>query len=327
MKLRPVMVAGCIILLIFIIPALSASNTEVEELEKKLGTAEGTEKVDILISLSRSFVPRDPGKALSYAQQAYNLSRNINYKQGETEALGKIGNSYYQIGDYQKCLDYHYKSLELALKIKYFKQVKKSYNVIGVTYRKLGSLEKAEEMYLKVLEIQEISPDVDFSPSMIYNNLGNIYADQKKYTKAAEFYEKALKTIKKKQQHHRSLLLMNLGEAYTLLERYDIALKLLFESLELCKADGRTIHAAFSLNIIGKVYIDTKQYTKAKAHLEQALKLAKKANARSHIMEIYETHWMLYSKTENFKKAFAFLKLYWELKDRLFSEKKKQADL
>jgi PAS domain S-box-containing protein len=309
-------------LLIFIIPALSASNTEVEELEKKIGTAEGKEKVDILISLSRSFVPRDPGKALSYAQQAYNLSKNINYKQGETEALGKIGNSYYQIGDYQKCLDYHYKSLELALKIKYFKQVKKSYNVIGVTYRKLGSLEKAVEMYLKVLEIQEISPDVDFRPSVVYNNLGNIYADQKKYTKAAEFYEKALKSTKKKETRHRSLLLINLGVIYTHLEKYDIALKFLFEALELCKTDGRTIHAAFALNIIGKVYTDTKQYSRAKSHLEQALKLAKKANARAIIMEIYETHWLLYSKTENFKKAFEFLKLYWELKDRLFNEKK-----
>lgn len=321
MKLRSVMVTGFTMLLV-LIPALSASNTEPEELEKKLGTAERTEKVDILISLSKSFVPRDPEKALAYAQQAYNLSKDIDYKQGETEALGKIGNSYYQMGDYQKCLDYHYKSLELALKINYFKQVKKNYNVIGVTYRKLGSLDKAVEMYLKVLEIQKTSPDADFPPSMIYNNLGNIYADQKNYTKAAEFYEKALKTIKKEQRRHRSLLLINLGLIYTHLEKYDTALKYLFGGLELCKADARTIHAAAALNIIGKVYSDTKQYTKANAYLGQALEMAEKANAGTLIVDIYETHWQLHSKMGNFKKAFEYLKLYWELKDRLFSEKK-----
>jgi tetratricopeptide (TPR) repeat protein len=198
MKDKHVKIIVYIMLLVFIIPAIFASDAKVEELEKKLGMADGREKVDILNSLSRSVEHRDPGKALSYAQQAYDLAKDINFKKGEAEALGRIGNSYKQIGEYQKCLDYHYKSLELALKIKYFRQVKRNYNMIGVTYRRLGTLEKAEEMYLKVLEIQEISPDADFLPSVIYNNLGNIYFEQKKYTKALKVYEKALKTIKKK---------------------------------------------------------------------------------------------------------------------------------
>lgn len=48
-------------LLVLLIPAIFASDAGVDEPGKKLGTAAGTEKVDILNDLSRLTVYREPG--------------------------------------------------------------------------------------------------------------------------------------------------------------------------------------------------------------------------------------------------------------------------
>src|SRR3989339_876358 len=85
-----------ITLLLFSLTLLS--QTRIDTLEKKLKTAEGKEKINILINLSEQFLSDEfynNEKCLDLSNQALDLSRKLENKNNEAIALKYIGFAYY----------------------------------------------------------------------------------------------------------------------------------------------------------------------------------------------------------------------------------------
>lgn len=94
------------------------------------------------------------------------------------EVHNNLGIAYKNTEKYEKAIDEYKKALQLQ------PSYVKAYNNLGVVYDVLGEKKKAIQQYRKALVIDEDMPQACY-------NLGKIYLEQKKYSLAREFLQKA----------------------------------------------------------------------------------------------------------------------------------------
>ncbi|MFH2036609.1 MAG: hypothetical protein ABIJ45_09420, partial [Candidatus Zixiibacteriota bacterium] len=80
---------------------------DLDMLEKRLVTATGREKVDILIELGRVLYLKDPERMRIYIEEAHQLARELNYTIGIANSLRIKGNLYWVAGDYKSAMDHY----------------------------------------------------------------------------------------------------------------------------------------------------------------------------------------------------------------------------
>ena len=140
---------------------------------------EDTNKVNILISLSKHFLSSNPSEAIHYGEQAKGLAQKLNYHYGLAQAYKRLGLVYYMQGNYLQTLDYWDKSLEEFRKIKDQSGEANIINNIGTVYFDQTDETKALEYFLKSLKISENLKDtVRISTALC--NIGNVYNNKEK---------------------------------------------------------------------------------------------------------------------------------------------------
>lgn len=347
--------------IIFIInTTLCHTQTKIDSLETKLNTVTGKEKVDVLNELSKAYFGTSPEKILEFANQALELSEELDYNKGIAKALNIIGSGYYYLSNHEKTLEYYLKSLEIYKDIGDKFEIAASINNIGNVYYNLSNYNRALEYYLRSLKIfEDINDKKNIGRSS--NNIGNIYSEINNYDKAIEYYLKSLKITEEiKDKKRIANVSNNIGNFYSEINNYDKAFKYLLKSLEIYEDIGDKYGIASSLiNIgntywgytnyeksleyylksleiyreignkigiisslinIGDVYIKLQNYDKASIYIEQSLKLAEDIEAKELITHSYIAFSDLYSAKNNYKKSLKYYKLYSELKDSIFTE-------
>ena len=138
--------------LIILLFAYLQAFSQTDSLEKKLKSAEGNEKFEILLTLSKAYWYRNPLKSVEYAQQVLTESNDQVYK---ARALNRIANGYYFLNEYKLALEYYIKSLELSENNNYSQGIATVTNNIGLIYKLLGDYDMAVEYYNRSLEIRD----------------------------------------------------------------------------------------------------------------------------------------------------------------------------
>lgn len=133
-------------------------------------------------------------KSLAYLRKAKD-------KQGIADAYGNLGNSFYDMGEYQKSLDFQLLSLQENEKI--LKEKKKSekhaalqgqtfaLHNIGTIYNAIGMYDKALEYELRSLPYEIISGNKQ-GEAISYTTLAALYDNLNKIDSAEYYYKKAL---------------------------------------------------------------------------------------------------------------------------------------
>ncbi|MCK4527984.1 GGDEF domain-containing protein [candidate division WOR-3 bacterium] len=308
------------IILIIMIFGLRLFAGKIDELEKKLPTVSGEEKVQILNALSRANLERSFEKALECAREALKLAQEIHDKEGKALALKNIGVGYYYLCDFDKALEFYIKSLRVYEEIEDKVGIARSSNNIGLIYWRLKNYDKALEYNSRSLKIKkEIGDKKGIANSL--NNIGLIYMDLKNYNEALEYYNKSLKT-KEEIGDRKGIAesLTNIGIVNSLLNNPNKALEYLLKALKINEEIGDKLGIASALNNIGSLFRELKMYDKAFSYLEQGLKLAEEIKAKDIIQEIYHNFSEVHSVKGNYKKALEYYKLYSEVKDGIFTE-------
>lgn len=107
----------------------------------------------------------------------------------------KIGNEFYDEGEYDKALEFYFKALLSSKKASGSEnsKVAELNNSIGLAYYGQNDLNKALQYYKKSLEIKEkIFGKNHPSLGASYNNIGIIYQKKQEYSKAVEYFSKDL---------------------------------------------------------------------------------------------------------------------------------------
>lgn len=263
-----------------------AQNTEVDSLKNVLSrSVEDTNKVKILLELSRLVGSNIASEGLSYSILAKDLSIKLDYKKGLALAYKNIGKSYYIQGKYLEAFDAWDQSLKVYEASGDEIGVANILNNIGAVYFNQGDDAKALDYYLKSLKVSEKLND-KLRVATALNNIGALYFNKKAtQEKSLQYYLKSLPLSEALGDNEAiGTTSVNLGEIYMYKGDYESALKYFNKSL---KASEGSANMPYLLNDIGKMYALKGDYVLAIKNQSDALKIAKKLNTK---LDVAQSH-------------------------------------
>ncbi|MBU2650868.1 MAG: tetratricopeptide repeat protein [Bacteroidetes bacterium] len=301
-----------ILFLFFFFAAFPVYSVNVDSLLARLETTRGTDKVELLLSISEAYINTSGDNALVYAEEAFDLASSLKDKMLEARALENIGNAhnilnnhemairnyeqaleifqdlnsqaktavalsslaivYYKISEYYYALEYGRQALNLNLQLQDSLKISESYNTLGLIYWKLGDLGKALSNYMESMNYS------DEDNHNTINNIGIIYGVQGNYEKALEHQLKALE-IRQRIGNKIGIAgsLNNIGIIYNRLNKLDTALIYFLEALKIRLEIGQSWRLAGAYNNVGSIYQAMGEYQTALDYYRKSLKSSNEA--------------------------------------------------
>ena len=274
-------------------------------------------------------------------EQSLNMFKQINDKKGIAINLRNIGNTYDQVGNTKAALDYFLRSLKIREEIGDKKGVAAVNAAIGLVYNKTGENELALKYFNTALKsYEELNNQIGIAKTNYYlsnvlydkfqdSNIDTLITDKDTIIvrdtaslKAAE--EKILKALPVFEQIGDARYIANmyemLGLIYMNLEKNDLSLKYLKQSLEIRKQMGNKFGIANTLKNLGNYYRVNNNIEKALYYFKKALDLSEEIDAKNITVELYKNIADILHQKKQYKEAYSYLSQYIILKDNLQNE-------
>jgi tetratricopeptide (TPR) repeat protein len=282
-----------------------------DSVQLQVQTTADTNRVNLLNELGRQFWMSHPDTARLYSRDAFNLSKKLNYRKGEAEALRIIGWSYHnesnevqattdiktavlifeQIafepglaaalnnlgaintrrGNYAEGLQASQRALEIFQRLGNQEAIGSALNYIGVNYQAQGNYDRAIEYCLQALQIRR---NIHDHPGIAFSliNMGNLYLAADQLESALEYYQQALTYSEERRLPSLEFSLLQIGQTYGRMGQYEEALRYLQRVL---KTNSNHVYA---LTSVGEVYFAKKEYELSLKHLLKCISLIEKGN-------------------------------------------------
>lgn len=237
-----------------------------------------TNKVNLLIALSKSKFNSAPEEAIKISVEADSLSRKLSFIKGSALSLKNIGIVHYMQGNYIDAITSWEQSLMMFDSIGDKSGVANIYSNLGAIYFNQSDAEKALDYYLKSLKISEdLNDSLRIATACI--NIGAVYFDKPAtHDKALQYYLRAIPIAEALgDQDAIGTSTSNLGEIYLSRGQDSLALAYFHKSL---KAFEGSENIPYTLNNIGKVYQKEGQYEKAIFFHTDAYNISEKLDAK-----------------------------------------------
>lgn len=250
----------------------------------------------------------DPQEAKIYAVKAIKLAEKINYRQGLSEALNKMGIIEKALGNYDHAIDYYKRSLLIAEKDKDSISLAMTYNNLGNVHKSKGDYSSALNSLLKSLEISEKTGQEGGVADALMN-IGLIYDDIGNDSLALENMEKSLKVAEERNDKSRiSRALQNIANILSegTKEEQNRSLELYNKALQINMEIGELRSQSMCLNNIGSVYFDFGEWQKAAGYYEKSLEIKEKIGDIRGKGVIFENLALIEQKKKDYKKATFF---------------------
>jgi tetratricopeptide (TPR) repeat protein len=168
-------------------------------------------------------------------------------------------------------------------------------NSLGFIYYNQGNRDKAGKLFLQASGFQFTpSNPLDVDQWQIVNNLGRLYQSTKKYTKAEDFYRRALQLaeVRRGRSHPAiSVVLDNLGILYARTGRYQEAELQLQRSLAILEHSSTSFDAIFMMRTLyglGETYRRQNNAVRAEEMLARASEIARRLVRPAEMPEVVE---------------------------------------
>jgi tetratricopeptide (TPR) repeat protein len=187
--------------------AISQDNIQdnINEIKEKLANAkEDTTKVLMSLQLCDYYLFSDLDSAHHFAQQALELSEELEFKRGVARSLTRMGNVFKSTGNFSKALETHLEALKVYDKIHDQIGVAASYNNIAEVLKEQHDYRHALDYYFMTQEIFE----------KIIKNGRSVKKNETSLTLEEEI----------KYKRYLATTLLNIGDAYDRMNQLDSAL-------------------------------------------------------------------------------------------------------
>ncbi|MCP4213636.1 MAG: tetratricopeptide repeat protein [bacterium] len=281
-------------------------HEKIERLLGELQKAEGTKRVDIIVSLSRAYLAADLAKSMEYAEQGLALSKRIDYPTGTANCLHIIGLFHNYEGEFSRALEYNFKSLKIREKMGDKKGLAASYNNIGLIHSNQGNYGQALEYYSKSMKKWEEVGEKKWM-AYSYNNIGIIHERRGNYSQAREFYFKSLKLAKQLgDKKGMASSYNNIGVIHDHQGNYSQALEFHFKSLKIREEMGDKKGMADSYNNIGSIHKNQGDYSQALKCNFKSLKIWEELDNKKMMVGSYNNIGLIHSRQGNYHKALEY---------------------
>ncbi|AOW09815.1 tetratricopeptide repeat-containing sensor histidine kinase [Flavobacterium gilvum] len=258
---------------------------------------------------------------ISFSQNSFAQNKILSQK--EIILLLKDARANRINGDYEKSLIKSRIALEQSIKNKNNTLIANSYLVIASNFDELTEPLKALHYYnLGLYYVNKTNNNT--LKNQYYNNLGNIYCfDKKQYDKGIYYYKKSLEHSKKILDRKQIFLTnLNITWAYFDVEKFNEGYPYLryIDKYQSIDGDDSSIVALNMLN--GMFYSFINNNEKATEAFEKAIKLGTLGNEKSDLSFSYLEYSKFLNKTNQPKKAYDNLLLYYKITNELNIEEK-----
>lgn len=232
---------------------------------------EDTSKVIHLIRLGETYEGTAPAEGRKYLVMARELSEKLKYEHGIYLFNTYYANTFLIQGNFDSALHYQNAALKVSEKMKDSLNIGLSLFNIGINHRDNGNYEKAIEYCLKGRPLIERrgSPYVLVQ---VDDALQILYYRRAQYDKSVEFGLKAYAAAK--QNGYRTVqasTLINLSMNYNTLKRYEDALRVLKEALQIGNEDKDIRVQAAAFQNMAAVALAQRDYPKTKLYISKSL--------------------------------------------------------
>lgn len=316
-------------------------------------------KVNTLILLSSKLLGTDTQKSIQYSLQAKNLAETLGYTNGLAYALKSIGMGYYVQGKYTQVLEYWQQSLKTFESNGNKLGVANMSNNLGAVNFNQGDDTKAIEYYLKSLKVSEETGDKlriatalmnigsvysnkeqthDLALSYYHRalpmsmelkdfeaigtvsvNMGEIFLKRNITDSALIYFNTSIDAYSKSGSVKVSYTLNNIGKVYTQLGDYQQAITIQTEAFNRAKSVDAKLEMTQSLLGLAETYTADKDFKSALDAYKQAENIGNEIGADYELKFAYEGLARSYEHLNNFQKAYAYQKLYINMKDSLYN--------
>jgi len=276
-----------------------------------------TAKINILQELfTEYFNNEDYVTSVKYANECIQLCNNLD---SDTEGvLAKsnsiLGKSYSSMGLFSKALDFHTKSLISYQKNQDTSNIALEYLLIGAIYKHFGKKDLVKINLEKALELA-LKTNNKILISSIYNNMGNLYSLTQKWDSAINYYHKSLDLRIKTNGKGYFAPYMNISRSYANINELDSARKYLVIASKYI--DNNTYHKSAYLYNFASINVLEKDFTSAEKNLIEALSFSKNKKLNNVTVLVYNLLSEIHNKQKNYKKALKYHLMYSHLKDSI----------
>jgi len=230
----------CKLLLLFIIPFYSFSQSKVDSLQQLISTETDAEKkVKLLNQVAVQFKNKQTDSVIFYATLSLEQAKKANYNQGKANAYTSIAWANYKRSNYKEALKMSHQA------IFYFKKKANNQERLGNCYRLIAAVYITENKYKEALSYLLKTKDLYNSPQL-------------------------------KNKEIKSLVLNDIAYLYLTTDNYIMSMKHLNESLNNAKENGYMLHLADCYNILATINSRHKDYTEAIKNFSTAKNIYKK---------------------------------------------------
>ncbi|MBN2790170.1 MAG: tetratricopeptide repeat protein [Candidatus Delongbacteria bacterium] len=348
------------IILLFAIVLIYAQ--EKDSLENLINTASGDQKIGLLIQLAEKISTDNSVRAIELLEEAQGLAveygkidmkAKIHYEKGNLlfdqskyvesvdeyrsslkiyeELLDKpmiitltkeIGQSYYQLSDYNNALIFFYKSLKYADNISDNFSRAEALNDIGLVFDEMKDYDKALENLNEALDIYRSLLNI-MDVAKVLNNISVVYSHQGKLDEALNNLKKVLKIYEnEKLEHYQAIIMNNMSDIYIELGKFNEAVKNLRSASAIFKKVNDNYGLGLTDHNYGKAYFITKKFVTAKKYLNKSKKafeeMGVKVMVRNNLQFIIKAD----SASNNFKNAFSNLQEYNRVNSEILDSEK-----
>lgn len=345
--------------ILFLIPS-TLFGGEIDSLEQILPSLRGIEKIDMLNNLSRLCARDYRQKSVEFSFEALELSKKINYRRGEADALIGLSTADYHSSDYHKAIEHLTEALIITEELNDSLMIFDASNKLAINYRMTGKFEESLAASFRALQISELLNDT-LGIARMLNNIGGIYKELMEYSKALEYYtradeiysrmnnlrglaqttnnigiihrtngnyETALIYYKRSLDIERQLnnrrgiaqSLNNIGSLYSLMGNYDQAIESFRSSLTISGEINNPESQSVSLNFLGETYFKLRRYTESEKAFDEMLSISDQTGNVSRRSMAINQLARISVKKGDFRKAVEYYEKLTALRDSLHQE-------
>ncbi len=304
---------------------IAQNQVKIDSLQIVLNnTKEDTIKIRILLDLSVAHSRIDLLKSLKFAEQALELSKQIDYDLGKARSHLKMGNALIFIGNYEKAQSNFLASLQIAQKNNFINEEFIATTHLGIIQDRIEKFDNALKYYFDALNIYNKSVENKTQINQIqglYNNIGNIYLSKNKLDIAEEYYLKGLALADQKKDYlNIGTICNNLGKLENQRKNFDEAYIYLTKSLKARETVNDKSGIAKSYFNLGNHFYEKGQIEESESFVKKSLEMGMELKEPLTNQNAAQLLYQIYKKQGKFVEALEYHEKFKALSDSLMNE-------
>lgn len=221
----------------------------------------------------------DHRRAFDYAQKSLRLSEETRHRRDTMMALAELAIIYGQQNNSEQALAHLEKALAIAQELQDTLTIAMLRHDMAIHYKSFGQLDKALDIYQQLLK--QIEGDRG-GAAMVRDQIGRIYAEQKRYDEALNYHRQALDGLDATKNRRATVVtLNNISAVHLAQENYTDALKVSEESVSLSRQKGRKSDLCVSLINLGYSQFGLNRLADARHSFSEAVAIIEKLRTQA----------------------------------------------